>query len=202
MALKARFIGVNSYADPNISNLSGARRDALALWALFSDSLPGLQAELITASEATVNSIRYAFTETLENATDDDELILFYSGHGSPDHRLAAYDTQLADLINTTVSMQELADLFKQSKAKWILCILDCCFSGGANAKVLQNSPIPRNMGNPLMALAGKGKVILAASNFDEPSYELPTTGHGILTKALLDTLQSQTAQIKRVYPD
>jgi hypothetical protein len=196
MALKARFIGVDSYIDPDIPNLSGARRDALALWALFSDSLSDIQAELITASDATANNIRRAITETLGNASEDDELILFYSGHGSQDHRLAAHDTKLADLINSTVSMQEVADLFKQSKAKTVLCILDCCFSGGANAKVLQNSPIPRSIINPLKALEGKGKVILAASNFDQPSYELPSTGHGILTKALLDTLQGQSEKI------
>src|SRR6266516_8016729 len=56
---------------------------------------------------------------------------------------------------------------------------------------MLETSPIPRTLGNPLQDLAGSGRMILAASNFDEPSYELPTTGHGILTKALLDTLQS-----------
>ncbi len=196
MALIGKFIGVNTYIDRDIKNLAGAGRDALALWALFSDTLPAMQAELLTAANADLNNIKRALKETLESATEDDEIILFYSGHGSPDHRLAAHDTLLTDLINTTVSMQELADLFRQSKAKSILCILDCCFSGGANAKVLDSAPIAKSMGNPLKALAGKGKVIIAASNFDEPSYELGTTGHGILTKAILDTLQSPEDKI------
>src|SRR5882672_2509590 len=132
MALIGRFIGVNKYQDPDIRDLTGARRDALALWALFTDTIPDINSELIIDEKANVASIKTALKETLEQATSDDSVILFYSGHGSPDHRLAAHDTQLADLPNTTVSMQELADLFKQSKAKTILCILDCCFSGGA----------------------------------------------------------------------
>lgn len=191
MSLIGRFIGANKYQDQNIRDLTGAKRDALALWALFSDTIPEIDTQILTDAEADVLSIRNAISETLKNATSDDEVILFFSGHGSQDHRLAAYDTQLDDLVNSTVPMQELADLFKESKAKSIICILDCCFSGGAPAKVLETTPIARDIGNPLEKLAGKGRMILAASNFDQPSYELGATGHGILTKALIDTLQS-----------
>ena len=191
MALIGRFIGVNRYIDRNIRDLNGAGRDAIALWALFSDTIPEIDARLLINANANVNGLRQALQETLENATSDDTVIVFFSGHGSPDHRLTAHDTSLEDLANTTLPMQELADLFKASQAKSILCILDCCFSGGTPAKVLETSPIPRTLGNPLQTLSGSGRMILASSNFDEPSYELPTTGHGVLTKALLDTLQS-----------
>jgi hypothetical protein len=40
------------------------------------------------------------------------------------------------------------------------------------------------------MVIAGEGRILIAASNFDEPAYELPGTGHGLLTKALIDILQ------------
>jgi hypothetical protein len=40
MASKAIFIGINRYADDSINDLSGARWDAVALHALFSDSIP------------------------------------------------------------------------------------------------------------------------------------------------------------------
>ena len=199
MALIARFIGVNKYLDPNIRELHGAGRDAIALWALFSDTISEMDAQILTDSASTVTAIRIALKETLINATKDDSVILFFSGHGSRDHRLAAYDTLLSDLHQTTVPMQELADLFKVSKAKSILCILDCCFSGGAPAKVLEDSPISKNPDNPLQSLAGKGRLIIAASNIDEPSYELPSTGHGILTKALIDRFQDGEDSINLV---
>lgn len=192
MVFIGRFIGVDKYLDPDIRDLNGAGRDAIALWALFYDTIPDIDAQLLVGIDANVNAIKQAIKDTLEKATDEDSVILFFSGHGSHDHRLAAHDTVLKNLAGTTIPMQELADLFKSSKAKSILCILDCCFSGGAPAKVLENSPIPRDPGNPLQSLVGKGRLIITASNIDEPSYELPTTGHGILTKALLDILQSE----------
>jgi len=90
-------------------------------------------------------------------ATEDDTVVLFYSGHGPPDHRITGFDTDLTNLVAKSLPMAEIAELFKKSKAKNILCILDCCFSGGAPAKVLETAPIPRDMGNPLDSLAGKG---------------------------------------------
>jgi hypothetical protein len=38
---------------------------------------------------------------------------------------------------NTSLSMTELAERFRSSKARAVLCILDCCFSGAAPARVL-----------------------------------------------------------------
>jgi replicative superfamily II helicase len=191
MATIAKFIGVGKYEDKNIRDLTGANSDATAFWALFSDTLPDIQAELLVDNDATVENIRKAIAQSLGAASPDDVIILFYSGHGSHDHRLATHDTKLTDLANTTISMQEIADSFKKSRAKSIICILDCCFSGGAPAKVLEDSPIPRDPGNPFLVFQGEGRMIIAASNFDEPSYELPSTGHGILSKAVLDVLQS-----------
>src|SRR5712692_5786897 len=100
---------------------------------------------------------------------------------------LPPFDTRLSDLINTSIGMGELAESFKSTKARAVLCILDCCFSGGAPAKVLEDSPIPRDPALPLEALVGEGRILLAASGVDQVAYENPRARHGILTKALLD---------------
>ena len=42
MAFKGVFVGINKYVDPGIPELSGARRDAMALWALFTDTIEQL----------------------------------------------------------------------------------------------------------------------------------------------------------------
>jgi len=70
-----------------------------------------------------------------------------------------------------------------------ILCILDCCFSGAAPAKVLDQSPMPRLTESPFERIVGKGRVIIAASAPTEAAWEQPGTGHGLLTKALIDVL-------------
>lgn len=190
MATMAAFIGIDSYADIGISDLTGASRDAIALWALFSDSLPDLDPALLVDKRATASAIRDALDATLGAAGPDDTVVLSFSGHGTHDHRLVAHDTSLDDLGASAIPMQELADRFKASQARAVLCVLDCCFSGGAPARVLEQSPIPRGVGFSLDALSGKGRVLIAASNVDEPAYELPTTRHGLLTGALLDALQ------------
>ena len=190
MAIFTAFIGINKYADADIRDLAGARRDATALWALFRDTIPDAKAELFLDEQATLDKVRTAFDQTLGAAGEEDTVVLSFAGHGTHDHRLVLHSTYLNDLEKTTIPMAELAKRFKDSKAKVILCILDCCFSGDAPARVLENSPIPRATTNPFYSISGKGRILIAASNFDEVAYEMPGGGHGLLTNALLQVLQ------------
>jgi hypothetical protein len=140
MALLATFVGVGKHTDPSIRDLIGATRDALAMHALFVDTISDIHADLLVDSNATLEAIRHSLQNTLGSATGQDTVIFYFSGHGSHDHRMAATDTRLVDLADTALPMQELAEHFKQSKAKAIFCVLDCCFSGGAPGKVLEES--------------------------------------------------------------
>lgn len=124
MSFIGTFIGIDKHADQNIQELTGARRDAVAL------------------------------------------------------------------------SMYDLATLFKTSKAKIILFILDCCFSGAAPARVLEDTPLLRDEGDFLSAIAGKGRIIIAASGKNEPALENPLYGHGLLTKAIIDVFKTEENSI------
>jgi helicase len=194
--LRAIFIGVDKHQDAEIRDLTGARRDAKALWALFCDTIPDIEATLLSDEDATAAAIRQALDDTLGAAGPDDTVILSFSGHGTHDHRIVAHDTVLNSLADTTISMEELATRFKESKAKAVLFVLDCCFSGGAPARVVENSPISRDPGFPLEALAGKGRILISAANVNEVAYELPGSGHGLLSKALIDALQGAESVI------
>jgi hypothetical protein len=61
------------------------------------------------------------------------------------DHRVVTYNSVFDRLSDTTLSMDELARRFKASKAGVTVCILDCCFSGGALARVLEGNAVPRS---------------------------------------------------------
>jgi len=189
--LKATFIGIDKYADNTVRELTGAARDATALWALVSDSLPGANASLLTNAEATTARIRTALAATLSDATTDDTVIVTFSGHGTRSHRLVTHDTSRKDLDGTTIGMDELASLFKRSRAKAILCVIDCCFSGAAPARVLDDSPISRDPGIPLEEIAGAGRILISACNVNEVAYESPADRHGLLTFALMAALQA-----------
>jgi helicase len=189
MKIHAAFIGVNKHEEPGIRELTGAARDARALWALFSDTFLDICASVLVDEQATAAAVRHALDATLGDAGLDDVVVLSFAGHGTSNHRLVTYDTRLADLGATSVGMDELADKFRTSRARAILCILDCCFSGAAPARVLEGVPIPRSAADPYEAFAGKGRILIAAAAADERAWEQPGTGHGLLTQAVIDVL-------------
>ncbi len=119
----------------SIRDLTGARRDATTLWALFSNTLPGINAARVVDAGPTVERVRRALDKTLGAAGPEDTVILTFSGHGTHDHRLVAHDTAGADLQATTIPMREVVSRLRQSRAGAVLCVLDCCFSGGAPAR-------------------------------------------------------------------
>ena len=83
--IRGAFIGIDRHADPFIGDLTGAARDATALWAVLSDSIADLDAPLITDDAATVVAMRDVLDATLGAADEDDVVILGFAGHGNPD---------------------------------------------------------------------------------------------------------------------
>lgn len=186
MAVKAIFVGINKHLDPAIPELGGARRDATALWALFTDTIETLSARLLLDETATYAAITDAILGLLKSAMPDDVIVISFAGHGSPDGNLVAYDTSHANLAGTAVSMADLAEAFKATKARAVLCILDCCFSGQAPARVLETTARPRSTFT-LADIHGEGRILLAACATNESAWEQPGTGHGLLTYAVIE---------------
>lgn len=191
MSIKAVFIGINKHQDPAISELNGATRDATALWALFSDTIETLSAKLILDENATYNTVRAAIFGTLSSATNLDVIIITFAGHGSPDGSLVMYDTNGVNLAGTAISMSMLADAFKETKARAVLFVLDCCFSGQAPARVFEIDAVPRNPFT-FSTISGEGRILLAACAPNEVAWEQPGTGHGLLTHAVIQALQGE----------
>lgn len=186
MTIKAVFIGINKHFDPSIPELSGAKRDAMALWALFSDTIDDLAPSLLVDEAATNAEVRQAIIGTLDAAMPDDVIVISFAGHGSPDGNLVVFDTDPANLASTAVSMADLAEAFKATKARAVLCILDCCFSGQAPARVLEAAARPRSA-FALTNIYGEGRILLAACATNESAWEQPGTGHGLLTHAVIE---------------
>ena len=188
MAIKAIFVGINKHLDTSIPELGGARRDATALWALFTDTIEGLSGRLLVDEAATHAEVSGAMLGTLAAASADDVVVIAFAGHGSPDGNLVLFDTNAGDLAGTALSMAGLADAFKATKARAVLCILDCCFSGQAPARVLETVARPRNA-FALTGIYGEGRILLAACATNESAWEQPGTGHGLLTHAVIEAL-------------
>jgi replicative superfamily II helicase len=191
MAFRGLFIGIDRYQSPAIGDLSCARRDAMALDALFADTLGG-NSRLLTDADATRACIEAEFS-ALAYCDPGDTVVIGFSGHGSETHELIPYDADTADLRTTAVPLDLLQDWFARIPARRLVFFLDCCFSGGLGSKVLQIDVKPRNLRSAeakLDQIAGDGRLIFTASRADEPAYENVRQGHGYLTYFLIEALR------------
>ncbi|MDB5584494.1 MAG: box helicase domain protein [Bradyrhizobium sp.] len=187
--IRGAFIGIDRYSDPLIGDLNGAVRDARALWAILSDSIDRMDAALVTDADASLAAVTAALAATLDAAAPEDVVIICFAGHGTPDHRLVMADTSVNDIPGTTISMENIAERFRRTRARAVVLLLDCCFSGGAPARVLDLGVVPRAVGVPLADVAGQGRILFAASAPDQPALEDHQTRHGLFTKAIIDRL-------------
>lgn len=191
MAFLGLFIGIDRYASADVNELSCAKRDAVALEALFTDTLGG-KSVLLVDQDATRARIEAEFA-TLAQCSPDDTVVVAFSGHGSETHELVAHDTRIADLSTTAIPLDQVQGWFARIPARRLIFFLDACFSGGIGAKVLQVDAKPRDLQSVearLDQLAGDGRLIFTASNATEPAYEHARFGHGFLTYYLLEALR------------
>jgi helicase len=195
MAFKALFVGINKHQDPGVLELTGAVRDAQALHALFQDTFSDIDARLLIDSDATLEAILSNLDRTLATSTPDDVVVISFAGHGTEAHQIVAYDTDRNAIGSSTLPMEELATKFRSSPARAILCIVDCCFSGAAPARVLEGAPRAR-VSFDYTAFQGKGRFLLAAASPTQPAWEEPGTGHGLLTGSIIEVLTGGTEPI------
>jgi replicative superfamily II helicase len=194
MAFRGFFIGIDRYRSPDIDELSCARRDAVALEALFADTLGGTTV-LLTDQHATRKRIAAEFA-ALEDCDPDDMVVIAFSGHGSETHELVAHDTDIDNIATTALPLDAVQEWFSRIPAKRLIFFLDCCFSGGLGAKVLRVAAKPRDLRSTearLAQLAGDGRIIFTASSATEPAWEHGRYGHGLLTYFLIEGLRGPT---------
>jgi replicative superfamily II helicase len=191
MALHALFIGIDRFASPRINWLNCARRDAVALHALFADTF-GPGGVLLDDTKATRAAIE-AWLRGLTGCSPDDVVVITFSGHGSTTHELMTYDADPTDLPNTAIPLATLGEWFSAIPAKRLLCVLDCCFSGGMGAKVFVAEATPRSVESAqslLEQMSGRGRLVLTASTATQRAWETSRYRHGLLTYHLLHALQ------------
>lgn len=189
MALRALFVGVNKHADHRINELACATKDAIALWALFKDSVDGIVDRRLLDEQATAATLRQALEDSLGAATAEDTVVVFFAGHGTPTHELVPYDANIDEIGETTIPMTELSRRLIETAARASVVMLDCCFSGAAPARVLEGLPIARSgVGITVTDLGGDGRVVLAAAKDNEEALELGQ--HGLFTAAILQALK------------
>ncbi len=196
------FIGINHYRSRSVRRLASAGRDAKALHAVFSDNLGGADSSLLVDRDASRDAVVAALMGLAARSTSEDVVVISFSGHGSSAHELVTHDADPGNLASTSLPLDEFTDLVSSIPARQLVVVLDCCFAGGAGAKVL-NAPLlprggvrglPESTDTRLDRMAGTGRLILAAATGEQEAWEDPRLGHGLLTYHLLRALLGAAA--------
>lgn len=191
MTLRGLFVGIDRYASPSVSDLTCSVRDAQALYALWGDTLGSSSCILLTNEQATLSNILSELNR-LKSAAKDDVVFIHFSGHGSDTHHLVTHDCDPLLLDSTCLRLADLVQHFAEIPARNLILCLDCCFSGGAGAKVFHAPIASRSSLSPealLQQLGGSGRVILTASGADQEAIEDRRKGHGLFTYYLIQGL-------------
>ncbi|GAB2566011.1 hypothetical protein Aab01nite_46800 [Paractinoplanes abujensis] len=174
-------------ADSRLDDLHGPRTDGRLLAAALTDEQTGMfePAQVSLLYDATRHEIAIQVNTFFHEATADDVLLLYFSGHGRSRNGklyLCATDT-VADLLpSTAVSNETLTDILADSLARTIVIILDCCHGGA-----FKGGPV-----NVEQLLSGKGRFVLTATGAAQLAEDATRDGQpSPFTRALVEGLRS-----------
>ncbi|MBN1895485.1 caspase family protein [bacterium] len=207
----AVLIGINDYQHPRIQDLNYSEADARYLSQILVryGRYKSRNIRLLLGAEASFANIKNEIFWLGETAGQDDDVFFYFSGHGTRiedtdgneedgmDEAFCPYETDL-DKPATVILDDEIGHWFTRIKSKQVLVVLDCCHSGGAAGRSLENDGSrgvdmaagkarSRGLINPdvnpyARDLTADNKFIITASDADEQSYENPKLGHGVFT--------------------
>jgi len=190
-------IGIGNYKDSRIPKLKYTTVDAEGIYnALINPeytNIPKDKIKLLLNEKATYQNIKSAIGTWLRrNTKQDDTVILFYAGHGALEEDKAywvTYNADIDDLYGTSISNDEIADLFDRIKTKRLVAFLDSCYSKATinrTAKGRSTDPVTE----PFKKFQGKGRVIITSSDGKQESLELDNLKHGVFSYYLLNALK------------
>lgn len=204
----AVIVGINHYADEKIRDLEFARDDAEAMAALLNERVDGSRSVTLLVDErATKARITRVMTDELPRLVGkDDDFLLYFAGHGSPEVDASCgepsihavmHDTDYKHLAATAINLvSELSAWVRRLEARSIAVVLDASFNGAAGGRTFEgpglwSGPRTRRLDRvSLNRLAfGSRAALLTACSDKEGASEEPAYRHGVFTHHLLDIL-------------
>lgn len=206
-------IGVSDYADSRIPALRYAAKDAKALHDWLVSPAGGRYAparvKLLTDRNATAAAIKEALYTWLRQTIEEDVVVIYFAGHGSPDSPdtpqnlyLLPHDTRYDAIASTGFPMWDVETALKRFiKARRVVVLADACHSGGVGATFdvarralgdVQPNRISSGLQN--LATVGAGIAVISASDDRQLSAESAKFGggHGVFTHYLLEGLKGK----------
>lgn len=189
-------VATGRYQDPELRQLRSPAQDAISLAEVLEDvEIGNFHVELVI--DQTHHEVEHRLERFFAHRSRDDLLLVHLSCHGikDDDGRLffTAPNTQRRWPASTAISSRFLNELMEECRARSIILLLDCCYSGAV---------LPGSKGDPSVQLKerlqGQGRAILTASTELEYAWEGDRlTGEAqpsLFTGAIIEGLRSGEA--------
>jgi DivIVA domain-containing protein len=199
----ALLIATDLYEDATFRQLRAPSADVAALQAVLADPAIG-RYEVSLLSNAASHQVNQAIERFFSEATLDDLVLLYFSGHGFKDDAGRLYmitnDSRRQLLASTAVSAQFVREQLDRCRSRRKVVILDCCYAGAFPVGVARST----NEVDVLGGLSGRGCAIMTASSALEYAFESggssspsaidDTVAPSVFTGALIDGLATGSA--------
>jgi hypothetical protein len=130
----ALIIGINNYYDPAIRSLEHAVQDAETLYSVLAEKYTFKEDHINLLKDARRDEIIYTLDNLSREVSPEDNLLIFYAGHGMFDKEanIGYWLPSDARKISKTDWFRNstLVDYLKEIKSKHTLLITDACFGG------------------------------------------------------------------------
>ena len=165
---------------------------------------------LLLDQEATKMAISEKLDLLANLSSEEDTVIVFFSGHGlqrvggfNRGEYLCPVEAKISDLESSCISSNQFTDALSAIKAERLVVFLDACHSGGVGEVKDPNLRMKGGLSEQGYAqlVEGKGRVVIASSRADEPSWELPEDRNGLFTRFLLEGLKGGAARLDGAIP-
>jgi uncharacterized caspase-like protein len=173
----------------NLPDLKGPLNDVSRLAGVLADPEVGMftPGDVVTLTERASYEITAELEQFFAEATRQDVLLVYYSGHGitSDDGHLllCGRNTRTDRKLATTVSSETVNRMIQQCPAAAVVIMLDCCHAGAFKA------------GEFASELSGKGRFVLAASRSRDRAPDAEhATGMSRFTGHVLRALRGEAA--------
>lgn len=133
-AFYALIIGINNYYDPAITSLDNPIADAEALYNVLTTKYTFDKKNIQFLKDAKRDDIIYSLDHLARHVTPNDNLLIFYAGHGQFDEHSNIGYWLPSDARRITKAdwfrNSTLVDYLKEIESKHTLLITDACFGG------------------------------------------------------------------------
>lgn len=180
--------------------LPSSRNDVVELQKVLTDPQLGRFTDIVPLIDLPHHKLMLSINQVFREATRDDEILLYYSGHGQLDSQgmlhFATINTDLNLLHATSLPADALSAMIRETRCGRIGMLIDCCYSAAIGRIDKQfERPFIRSVENLELSInEGYALSIIAASSSIDYAQDCEEKELGLLTNCIIEGIESGKA--------